>query len=355
MRILHLSNHVKNSGNGIVNVLVDLACEQVEGGNTVGVASAGGGFERLLESHGVSCFRLDQTRRLLTLARAAIQFRGLIRKFRPDVVHAHMMTGALLAYLLRWRSRYGLVTTVHNEFQKSAVLMGLGDRAIAVSEYVAHSIASRGVTSAKLRVVRNGPLESARTVQRVASTPVILQHPAIITVAGMYVRKGIVPLLNAFARVLENQPHAHIYLIGDGPDRSTFEARTRELGIAESVHFVGFQPDPRSYLRAADVFVLASLAEPFGLVLAEAREAGLAVVATSVGGIPEALDGGEAGTLVPPDDSKALADALCGLLGDKIQLSRARARASRNLEWLSVKRMNRETLRVYEDLVAHRR
>jgi hypothetical protein len=67
-----------------------------------------------------------------------------------------MTTGALLAYLLRWRSAYGLETTMHNEFQKSAVLMGLGDRAIAVSESVAHSIASRGVTSAKLRVVVAG-------------------------------------------------------------------------------------------------------------------------------------------------------------------------------------------------------
>jgi glycosyltransferase involved in cell wall biosynthesis len=243
---------------------------------------------------------------------------------------------------------------VHNEFQKSAVLMGLGDRAIAVSDSVAHSMASRGVTSAKLRVVRNGPLDSTRTAQRAASIPVTLQHPAIISVAGMYVRKGIAPLLDAFARVLEHQPYAHLYLIGDGPDRSTFEARARELGIAENVHFVGFQPDPRSYLRAADVFVLASFAEPFALVLAEAREAGLAIVATSVGGTPEALDGGEAGTLVPPGDSKALADALCGLLEDKILLSRARARASRNIEWLSVKRMHRETLRVYQDLVTHR-
>jgi glycosyltransferase involved in cell wall biosynthesis len=351
MRILHLSNHVKNSGNGIVNVLVDLACAQAEG-HAVGVASVGGDFEQLLNSRGVTCFALDQRRRPLTLARAALQFRKIVRAFRPDVVHAHMTTGALLAYSLRWKLQYSLVTTVHNEFYKSATIMGVGDCVIAVSDAVARSMVSRGVARNKVKIVRNGPLGSIRKAKYESSVPMKLQHPAVVTVGGMYERKGIGPLLEAFARVLEQQPSTHLYLVGDGPDRTRFEIKARELGLSKTVHFEGFQPDPWRYLRAGDVFVLASLAEPFGLVLAEAREAGLAIVATNVGGIPEALDRGEAGILVPPNDPPALADAVCELLGNKDNLSRARTMARQNLDWLKVKRMNDETLTVYADIIS---
>jgi glycosyltransferase involved in cell wall biosynthesis len=354
MRILHLSNHVRNSGNGIVNVAVDLACAQRGAGFSVAVASSGGQFEGLLRAHNVSHYHLSQQRRPLSLMVTARNFRKLVREFRPDIVHAHMMTGAVLAYLLKWRREYRLVTTVHNDYQRSAILMGLGDRVIAISDAVAGSMAQRGVPSEKIRVVRNGPLGSPRNSDVAGQSALTLCHPAIVTVAGMYVRKGIIPLLNAFAQVLQVHPGAHLYLVGDGPDRAGFEAISRELGISEGVHFEGFQAQPGRYLRGADIFVLASLSEPFGLVIAEAREAGLPVVATRVGGIPEVLDGGEAGTLVPAGDPSLLARALCQLIADPTLLSDGRARARRNIEWLSVGRMHRDTMTVYEELVADR-
>jgi glycosyltransferase involved in cell wall biosynthesis len=354
MRILHLSNHIRNSGNGIVNVLVDLASVQRRAGCTVAVASSGGEFEDLLRHHDVAHFRIGQSKGPLSLVTAAAAFRRLVGEFRPEIVHAHMMTGALLAYLLRWQRGYGLVTTVHNEWQRTAILMGLGDRVIAISDAVAASMSSRGIPSAKIRVVRNGPLGSPRKAYQSEQQPVTLQRPAIVTIAGMYMRKGIIPLLHAFAEVLEAHPAAHLYVVGDGPERARFEAKAGHLCISANVHFTGFQADPGTYLRGADVFVLASLAEPFGLVIAEAREAGVPIVATNVGGIPEALDGGEAGTLVPANDPSALARALLQLIEDPAELSLGRARAGRNLEWLSVERMNSDTMKVYEDLIADR-
>jgi glycosyltransferase involved in cell wall biosynthesis len=353
MRILHLSNHIRNSGNGIVNVLVDLACAQRRAGCTVAVASSGGEFEELLRDHDVTHFRLGQARPS-SLVGAAAAFRRLAGEFQPEIVHAHMMTGALLAYLLRWRLGYRLVTTVHNEWQRTAILMGLGDRVIAISDAVAASMTSRGVPSAKIRVVRNGPLGSPRTADQSKQEPMTLHRPAIVTIAGMYRRKGIIPLLDAFAEVLQRHPAAHLYVVGDGPDRARFEAKAADLAISANVHFTGFQPDPGRYLRGADVFVLASLAEPFGLVIAEAREVGLPIIATNVGGIPEALDGGAAGTLVPANDPGALARALRQLIGDPAQLSLGRARAGHNLEWLSVERMNSDTMKVYEGLIDDR-
>jgi glycosyltransferase involved in cell wall biosynthesis len=99
--------------------------------------------------------------------------------------------------------------------------------------------------------------------------------------------------------------------------------------------------------------VLASHREPFGLVLSEAREAGCAIVASDVGGIPEALDGGQAGILVPPADSHALAETLVQLLSNPNLLHKWKDQAQNNLEWLNVARVNEETSAVYRELVKH--
>jgi len=109
-------------------------------------------------------------------------------------------------------------------------------------------------------------------------------------------------------------------------------------------------PDPRPYYQQADIFVLASHQEPFGLVLTEARQAGCAVVATDVGGIPEALDGGEAGILVPPHRADFLGSVLIRLLEAPGELDRLRRRARHDLERFTVSRASAQTLDVYREL-----
>ncbi len=114
------------------------------------------------------------------------------------------------------------------------------------------------------------------------------------------------------------------------------------------VHFCGSRPDPRSFMLGADVFVLASHADPAPLVLSEAREAGLAVIATEVDGIPELLEGGAAGLLVPPAAPERLAAALLEVLRTEQTLDHHRRRSQFNLEHLTLRRVATETLEVYE-------
>ena len=99
-----------------------------------------------------------------------------------------------------------------------------------------------------------------------------------------------------------------------------------------------------------DIFVLASHKDPSPLVIPEAREAGCAIIATNVDGIPEGLDNGEAGFLVPPEDSKALANAFEKLLGSAEELNNWQFRAKQNLERLTLTRVNQETIEVYSEL-----
>ncbi|HZT86884.1 MAG TPA: glycosyltransferase family 4 protein [Stellaceae bacterium] len=355
MRILHLANHCDEVGNGIMNVAVDLACKQAERGHATAFASGGGAYVDLLRRHGVEHIAIVQEwRRPQTLPATLLGLRRLIRRFRPDIVHAHMMTGAVLARALRRRRGFRLVTTVHNEWQRSANLMGVGDRVIAVSDAVRRRMQARGVAVRKLRVVRNATLGSPRRPSTAAAHPVRLQHPAVVTLAGMYERKGIRDLISAFALLADRYPEAQLYLLGDGPDRAAFESLAAALPCRTRVHFLGFVREPRPYLAETDIFVLASHNDPSPLVIPEAREAGCAIVATAVGGIPEALDGGEAGILVPASNPAELAAAVDRLLAEPAERERWRQRAQSRLEWLRLDRAVDETLTIYNELLTSR-
>src|SRR5262245_66197739 len=125
MRILHLANHCHRSGNGIVNVAVDLACSQSMNGHETAFASATGGFVELLARYGVRHFDVDQRSRVpWKLVEASVSLLTVLRQFRPDIVHAHMMTGAVLVRMFSPCFKYRIVTTVHNEFRSEERRVG---------------------------------------------------------------------------------------------------------------------------------------------------------------------------------------------------------------------------------------
>jgi glycosyltransferase involved in cell wall biosynthesis len=355
MRILHLANHVDHVGNGIVNAAVDLAWYQAERGHQVSFASGGGAFVELLAEGGVRHSEVSQreswrgrpARRAqpLTVLRAARRLKRVIAELQPDVVHAHMVTGALLAKAMRARGGFTLVCSVQNEWQRHAGLMRVGDAVVAVSHSTARALAARGIPSARIHVVPNGTLGSPRLTG--PDGAVELAHPAVTSVAGLFERKGIPELVTAF-ELLPDSLGAHLYLVGDGPYRGELEARARTSPSARRIHVEGFQADPGRYLRATDVFVLASRKDPFPLVLSEARAAGCAIIGSDVDGIPEALEGGRAGVLVPPGDAGALSQCLRGLLEDGEERRRLAEAATTNLDWLSAGHMADRMLAVYE-------
>jgi glycosyltransferase involved in cell wall biosynthesis len=200
-----------------------------------------------------------------------------------------MMTSALLAWPVCKSAGIPLVTTVHNEFQKSSVLMGLGTRVIAVSEAVGCSMQKRGISKSRLNVVLNGTIGSARFEGK-DRTPRRLDSPAIIFVGGLHPRKGLPDLFAAFDTVHERNPAARLYIVGDGPHRDEYIKLVSSMDCGSAVTFMGAQDDQFPFLLGADVFVLPSHADPAPLVLSEAREAGCAIVATNVDGIPELYD-----------------------------------------------------------------
>jgi len=125
--------------------------------------------------------------------------------------------------------------------------------------------------------------------------------------------KGVDVLIEAFARVREHVPEAELVLVGDGAERQTLEKRATELGLADHIRFFGMRDDVAQLLIDFDLFVLPSRTEGLPLTVLEAMAAGLPIVATAVGGVPQALRHGKTGVLVPPEEPEALAQAIVRL------------------------------------------
>ena len=352
MRILHIVNKLSNQGNGIVNLAVDVAVSQQRAGHTVAfLTGPEGGYEDYLRSENVGILSVPQQRRPVDLVRASFGFRKVLRSFRPDVVHAHMQTGLLL--VLPWTKLYRIpiVSHLHNVHDTQAQRMGWADRVVAVSAAVDRSLRHLGVPASKIRVVLNGSVGSPRLPAIDQLIPESLQHPAILSVAGMNHRKGIAELIQAFERIGAERPDAHLYLAGEGPERVLFEQQAAASPIAHRIHFLGFVATPQRLMLGSDVFVLASRRDSFGLVLAEAREAGCAIIASDVDGIPEALDFGKAGLLVPPQSPAAIASAVLLLLNDDALRKEWRGKARVGLDRFTVTRMADELMEVYRDVL----
>ncbi len=348
MRIVHYLNHA-HMANGHVAVAVDLACEQASSGHEVHFISGGCDFVPALTDHGVTYHAVPDVAGHLRFFRMARDLHPIITRIRPDIINAHMVAAALAAKLVQMLVGFGLVTTIHNAFDKQSVLMQVGDRVIAVSEAVKTQMATRGIPKRKLRVVRNGTIGGGRRPFYPAETAE-LSRPAIATVAGLHDRKGISDLVVAFDTVSLARPDAHLYIVGEGPERAKYETLAAQQRSAGHIHFLGHLDDPRSVLAATDIFALASLQDPFPLVLGEARQMGCAIVATAVDGIPEALWHGAKGVLVPPAKPAALAHELLRLLNDEPKRAALAAAAAADTDDIMVERMSRDTVAIYEEV-----
>ena len=153
--------------------------------------------------------------------------------------------------------------------------------------------------------------------------------PIVGTFAHLSVKKGYRELILAAQRVLKEMPTAQFWCFGDGLLRDELTLQAQEFGIADRFRLMGFRRDVPDMMRAVDVMALPSHCEPFGLVYVEAGLCDRPVVACQAGGVPEVIEHGESGLLVPPKSPAELAEAILQLLGDR---TRAEAMGRRGNE-----------------------
>lgn len=200
------------------------------------------------------------------------------------------------------------------------VNLGMANCLVAVSKDVYAQSIQEGVKPARLVLIPNGVKPSQVDEQAVQSLRARLvsspQGFLIISAGRLTYQKGHTFLLQAMPEILKQFPNTCLAIAGGGPLRDELEAEAQALGIAEKVRFLGILPEVRGLMAAADLFVLPSRWEGLPLVLLEAMSSRCAIVATPAEGVREALGDGHCGVLVPIEDSRALAEAVCSLLGD---------------------------------------
>jgi len=264
------------------------------------------------------------------MAQRAAMLLHIAQLLRPDVVQGQSLScGALAAFVgrvlgipsvtyvqgldlyesspwarrtyIRWALRYsGAVAAVTEDLAARA--RSLVPRPVSV---IPHGL--------RLRPTHGLSQEAARR-----SLDLLPDEPVVLYAGRLLRIKGVHHLLGAFLRVLARFPLARLLIVGDGEEGQDLQTSARRLGLGPRVAFLGSLPheDVIRCMRAADVFVLPSLVESFGIVLLEAMGCGLPVVASRVMGIPYLVEDGLNGFLVPPTDEEALADRITALLSD---------------------------------------
>ncbi len=301
-----------------------------------------------------------------------LRLRRYVARERIQLVHTHMdvadFHGALAARLGGARA---VVSTKHapDEFRGrrtwkrppflllERLAYEMDDAVVVVSEGLATFLEqTEHLPRRKMVIIGHGvgepgvavPRPEARRELGLASF-----DPVLGAVGRLSPEKGHLHLLRALPAIAAAFPGAGCVLAGDGRARPELEAEARRLGLGGRVVFLGHRRDVSRVLAALDLFVQPSVYEGFGLSLLEAMAAGLPVVASRVGGIPEVVDDGESGVLVPPGDAGALAASVIDLLRDpgrgrrlgEIAALRARERHSIALEAAQVDALYARVLR----------
>lgn len=251
------------------------------------------------------------------------RFLRLIRTERPDVVHLHAGPGATLSALAAKVAGVPCILSRRVDSVPRGMLSGwsygaLNERVICISQAIFDVLARRGVRRDRLVLIRSSVKAAdweapAPRADFLAEFALPADLPVIGVVAQLVGRKGHGVLLDA---VRDLGPRARLIFFGDGPLRSELEAKAADMGLGGVVMFAGHRNDLRRWLGNLDLVVHPATMEGLGVALLQAASAGVPVVASAVGGIPEAVADEVSGLLVPPRDAAALRAAILRLLDD---------------------------------------
>ena len=328
MNLLLMTTHF-NTG-GITSYLLTLSKQLIKQGHRIYLMSSGGNMVHEFEDIGGSHIFLNiRTKSILSpkLPGAAMRVRREIREKKIDIIHAHTRVTQFLSAAAGRMTGVPCVTTCHGFFRarwfRKAVPFW-GQKVIAISHQVAsHLEKDFGLTSERIRVVQNGidldqfkPAEEAwRTAKREEFGCRGRMTAGII--ARLSDVKGHSVLIDAVSRLRADIPDIKLLIVGEGKQEGRLKEQVRSLGLQEYVEFFPVLNHTAEFLRVFDCFVLPSLQEGLGLSVMEAQAAGLAVIASNVGGIPSLIKDGETGLLVEPGNSRQLSEALKRVLTDK--------------------------------------
>jgi glycosyltransferase involved in cell wall biosynthesis len=267
---------------------------------------------------------------------------GLIRRLRPEIIHTHDVKAEFAALAAARLTGVPLVGSYYGRLAMASRFLQIADlgrfltfrafdHVLANSRAQCEELLRWGVPARRVAILPSfvptrdlrPPAPAERSAAR-AALGIPADQPVLATVARLSRNKGHRYLLEALPAIRAQAPNLLYVIAGEGDDRargegglrSLLERQVRALGLTKHVRFLGYYPDVRTVLHAADLLVSPSLLEGMQVALLEAMAAGLPIVATAIGGTPDVVADGETGLLVPPADPAALAGAVAALLAD---------------------------------------
>ncbi|AFM43451.1 glycosyltransferase [Desulfosporosinus acidiphilus SJ4] len=290
-----------------------------------------------------------------------------LRQQGIDLIHTHGSRANFLGRISAKLLKLPNVTTVHSSLAhdylspwSARLAIGLDrltlpmtSKIITVSHYLSMEVSSRG--GKHLTTIYNGqsPLpfidSSAMRVQFREQWGIPKDAFVLGTIGRLHPTKGHVFLCRAASQLVQRFPKLHLLIIGEGPLRSTLEAELQNTSLPYT--FAGFLPQAYRALPAMDIFMLPSISEGMGLVLLEAMQMGVPIVASEIGGIPEVVRSKKEALLVPPGNVSELINA-CTLLIENPELAKSLV-SSGQRRWplFSVEEMVRATEEIYKSLL----
>jgi glycosyltransferase involved in cell wall biosynthesis len=300
-------------------------------------------------------------------AAALARIVAVLRRERPQLLHAHSAKGGVLGRLAGRIARVPVVYTPHcypfvgdlpgrKRAAALAIERALGRLAkatICVAEEERRLARRLRLTPAgRLHLVRNGapvppPVEADPELSELAA-----QGPLAVCVSVLRPQKSVDLFVRAAAIVDRLMPEARLAVVGNGEERDELVALAKALGVSERLRFVPFKAPAARSLAAADLFVLSSAWEGLPISILEAQACGVPQVATDVGGTSEALAHGETGLMVPPGDPEAMAHAIVTILRDpELRARMSAASRRRQARLFGLQRMVDATAEVYTHVV----
>lgn len=295
----------------------------------------------------------------------------ILRKERPDILHTNSSKMGVIGGIAgRLSGIPRIIFTAHgwafNEqrpyWQKisiyvlSALAVLVSHRTIAVSDAVRNAFRKLPFVYRKMSVIRNGIGEISYDVRVVAREKIIAlaginsdkNAPWICTVAELHPIKNLLTGISAFEEMLKKCPDIQYFIAGEGSERASLERFISAHRLGLRVHLLGFVNNASQLLKAFDVFFLPSLSESFSYVLLEAGAAGLPVVASRVGGIPEIIEHNRTGLLVDTGDVLGFADKLTELVTHKNKAAQiGKALQERVFSDFTIRQMVKKTVALY--------
>lgn len=299
---------------------------------------------------------------------AGLRLSRVLRDLNPAVVHAHdphaVSMAAMALSMLGRERRPAFVVARRVDFHLkqnsfSRWKYKAADCVVCSSNAIRAMVVDDGIPDDRAVTVYEGV-----DVDRIAAIPpadvhtelwLPLHAPVVGNIAALVAHKGQRYLIEAIPSIVHRLPDVQVLIFGEGELRPQLQRQIKALGLDHNVRLVGFQPNVLALLKTLDVFVMSSTTEGLGTSILDAMASAKAVVATDAGGIPEVVDEGVTGLLVPVQKPAAMAEAILRLLMDQpLREGMGQAGLARVRARFSVDRMVDETLAVYERVVGTR-